>query len=747
MQDVRNTENGTTLLPFARNGLFVLLSSLFLFGSLYCQSHASNRTPTETMANTADSGHYKYTNALIHEKSPYLLQHAHNPVNWYPWGQAALEKAKQEDKPIFLSIGYATCHWCHVMERESFEDEEVATLLNAYFVPIKVDREERPDIDAVYMEVCQAVTGSGGWPLSVFLTPDLKPFFVGTYFPKESRYGRPGFLDLLRQIAALWQTNREQLLQSAQKIADAIAHRPDLYADVPPAVLDSAVTLYKERFDDQYGGFGTAPKFPSPHNLLFLLQRFVKTQDSSLLRMVTLTLTRMRYGGIYDHIGFGFHRYSTDQQWRVPHFEKMLYDQAMLLLAYTRAAQITGEELFQQTATEIAAYVLRDMTHPNGGFFSAEDADSEGEEGKFYLWSYAELEQLLSPEERKIFTTVFDIAPEGNFQEEATGQHTGKNILYRHLSDAECARKLALSTEEFQRKFERIRAKLFQHREQRVHPLKDDKILTDWNGLMIAALAVAAQAFGKTEYQVAAEKAWHFLHTHLMDTNGQLFHRWRDGERAIPGLLEDYVFLAYAGWELYRTTFNPEYLSQTVALLQTALQKFWDAQRGGFFQAAAEHQQPLFRHKDAYDGAYPSGNGIAATLLAYVGHLTNDTLFLDRAEQTLKAFGQYLQRYPIGFAQSLIAFDFLISPKREVIIADTAPPAHNPMLQFLQRQFLPYTVYAYQDGSQSIQHLIPYITTQKPIAQQSTAYICRNYACLAPITDFTAFQKQFQQRK
>jgi len=726
--------------------VLVVWSFLFVLLNLHCQNHSLPQTSGSSMERATDSSQPRYTNALIHEKSPYLLQHAHNPVNWYPWGSAALEKAKQEDKPIFLSIGYATCHWCHVMEKESFEDEEVATLLNTYFVAIKVDREERPDIDAVYMEVCQAVTGSGGWPLSVFLTPDLKPFFVGTYFPKESRYGRPGFVDILRQIAYLWQTDRKKLLESAQKIVTALATRPNLNAELSPTIIDSAIALYKQRFDPAYGGFGTAPKFPSPHNLLFLLQQFVKTQDSTLLHIVTTTLRHMRYGGIYDHLGFGFHRYSTDQRWLVPHFEKMLYDQAMLLLAYTRAAQLTGEPLFHQTAAEIATYVLREMTHPDGGFYSAEDADSEGEEGKFYVWTYEELKQSLAPDELRLLEAVFEIQPDGNFREEASGHQTGTNILYRTKSDKEVAQQLGLDIDSFRRSFEKVRQKLFAIREQRVHPLKDDKILTDWNGLMIAALAVTAQAFGDERYQQAAERAWQFIHTHLVDDQGRLFHRWRENDRSVPALLDDYVFLAYGGWELYRATLNPQYLERSIALLRTAIDQFWDPTANGFFQTSAEHQQPLFRHKDAYDGAYPSGNGIAATLLAYIGHLTSDTVLLNRAERTIAAFGKYLQRYPIGFAQSLIAFDFLRSPKREIIIADTVPAEHNDMLHFLQRQFLPYTVFAYNDGSVIIRKLIPYIQSQTPVNQRSTAYICRNYACLAPITDYTEFQKQLEQQ-
>lgn len=701
----------------------------------FCSQHnnGAKGNQMENSQSAVDSGKPQYTNALIHEKSPYLLQHAHNPVNWYPWGEEALQRAKKENKPIFLSIGYATCHWCHVMEKESFEDEEVAEILNRSFIAIKVDREERPDIDAIYMDVCQAVTGSGGWPLTVFLTPDLQPFFVGTYFPKVARYGRPGFIDIIKQIEQLWETDRERIIQSAAEITQALQQRSAPVGDLSLDVLDSAIALYKKHYDPQNGGFGTAPKFPSPQNVLLLLQLYYKTQDPSLLSMVHTTLTKMRLGGIYDHIGFGFHRYSTDAQWIVPHFEKMLYDQAMLVIAYTRAYQLTKNPLFRQTAEETIDYVLREMTHPAGGFYSAEDADSEGEEGKFYLWSVEELRTVLTEEEFRIVEKVFNTS-------HAQGALSGKHVLYRTDTDSAVAAFFHISVEEFQEQLEQIRQKLFRSREQRIHPLKDDKILTDWNGLMIAACAIAYQAYQNPKYLSAAEKAWEFLHRSVVKEK-TLYHRWRE-EAAIEGFLDDYIFLAYGAWELYKATLRPHYLQRCRDLLRQAIALFADSADGGFYQTHIHHNQPLYRHKEAYDGAYPSGNGMAATILAYSGHLTSNNEFLRYAERTISAFGKLIQQYPIGFAQSLIAYDFLLSPKQEIIIAAPSHLLQNSFIKLCQENYLPYAVYAVNDGSELIRQLIPYSTYQPPLNNRPTAYICQNYSCQAPITDDAEFRKQ-----
>ncbi len=478
-------------------------------------------------------------NRLKNEKSPYLLQHADNPVDWYPWGPEAFEKARQEDKPIFLSIGYSTCHWCHVMEHESFEDEEVARLLNQTFVSIKVDREERPDIDQLYMTVAQLMTGGGGWPLNIFMTPDKEPFFAATYIPKENRYGRLGLMELIPRVDELWRTSRQELLSSADRIVAALKQVSESQGSslLDASVLDKAYQQLLDSFDKDLGGFGSAPKFPSPHNFYFLLRYWQRSGREEALDMVEKTLQAMRAGGIYDHVGFGFHRYSTDAGWLVPHFEKMLYDQALLTLAYTEVFQATGKSFYQTTAREILSYILRDMQSPEGAFYSAEDADSEGEEGKFYLWSYDELENLLSDRELDHLVRHFGIKPEGNFLDQDGGSSSGLNILHwsRRANEA-------------QEDFEAIRKKLFDYREKRIHPLKDDKILTSWNGLMIAALARAGGAFSEKAYTDAAEKAASFILAQMRDGRGRLLHRFRGGGGGDTGFFRG-LRLLYLGFD------------------------------------------------------------------------------------------------------------------------------------------------------------------------------------------------------
>ena len=525
-----------------------------LAGGLLINMIKESPVPTESTSAKTSS----HRNRLAAEKSPYLLQHADNPVDWYPWGPEAFEKARMENKPIFLSIGYSTCHWCHVMEHESFEDEQVAKLLNETFVCIKVDREERPDIDQVYMTVCQMMTGSGGWPLTVITTPDKKPFYVGTYFPRESRFGRIGMMDLVPRIKQAWADDPDELLAHARRISDSLQQTvPSSPGQMPDETsLALAYQQLSGIFDRANGGFGNSPKFPTPHNLVFLLHYHKRAPEQNSLKMVEQTLQAMRAGGIYDHIGFGFHRYSTDSRWLVPHFEKMLYDQALLAMAYTQAYQATADARYSQTAREIISYVLRDMTDTGGGFYSAEDADSEGGEGKFYLWTSDEVGDCLTPDEADLVRKVFNISREGNFSEEATGERTGRNIL--HLTDNldTFAEDLSISQKELQERLEAARGKLFQYRQKRIHPHKDDKILTDWNGLMIAALAQAGRALDETEYTEAAEKAADFILTNLRRPDGRLLHRYRDGNAGIDAHLDDYAFLTWAMLELYETTFN-----------------------------------------------------------------------------------------------------------------------------------------------------------------------------------------------
>ncbi|TKJ45155.1 thioredoxin domain-containing protein, partial [Candidatus Aerophobetes bacterium Ae_b3b] len=504
----------------------------------------------------------KHHNRLIFEKSPYLLQHADNPVDWYPWGPEAFEKARKENKPVFLSIGYSTCHWCHVMARESFEDSEVARLMNEVFVSIKVDREERPDIDNVYMMVCQMITGSGGWPLTIIMTPDQKPFFAATYIPKERRFGRMGMLELIPRIKELWTTRRDEVLSSANEITAALQQ---VSQDAPgeeldETTLDLAYEQLAKRFDEQHGGFGGAPKFPTPHNFLFLLRYWKRTNTERALQMVEKTLQAMRRGGIYDHIGFGFHRYSTDSHWFVPHFEKMLYDQATLAIVYTEAYQATGKEEYAQTAREIFTYVLRDMTAPEGGFYAAEDAESEGEEGKFYLWTEEEIRQVLGSEEAALIVKIFNIEEGGNFIEQVTGRRTARNVLHLTKSVKELASELKMSDYDLQKRLQAMRQKLFTYREKRIHPHRDDKILTDWNGLMIAAFAKGARVFDEPRYAEAARGAVDFILKNMCTSDGELLHRYRDEQAALPAQVDDYAFLIWGMLELYETIFEVRYL-------------------------------------------------------------------------------------------------------------------------------------------------------------------------------------------
>ncbi len=505
-------------------------------------------------------------NRLINESSPYLLQHATNPVDWYPWGEEAFAKAKKEDKPIFLSIGYSTCHWCHVMEHESFADEEVAVLLNQYFVAVKVDREERPDIDQVYMTVTRTMTGRGGWPNSVFLTPDKKPFFAGTYFPKQARWGLPGLMELLPKIAEIWQNDRENVLKSAERITDLLASR----ADPGPGdvldqnILDKARDQLADIYDPQYGGFGQAPKFPRPHTLAFLLRRYHHNQDTRALAMVEKTLTRMRLGGIYDHIGYGFHRYSTDGQWLVPHFEKMLYDQAMLAMAYTEAFQATAKEFYARSAREILTYILRDMTSKEGGFYSAEDADSEGVEGKFYLWTLPQIQQAIGENDTETLKKIYNLEEGGNFKSPEAEPAAGSNILHLKKTLPDLAAELGIPEKQLRQRLGKNREQLFRIRQKRIHPFKDDKILTDWNGLMIAAMAKAGLALDEPRYLSAAAKAADFIMLKLRDKNGRLLKRYRKGNAGLPAHLNDYAFVVWGFLELYQASFKTVYLQEAI---------------------------------------------------------------------------------------------------------------------------------------------------------------------------------------
>jgi uncharacterized protein YyaL (SSP411 family) len=678
-------------------------------------------------------------NRLINEKSPYLLQHADNPVNWYPWGDEAFEKAKREDRPIFLSIGYSTCHWCHVMEHESFEDEQVAKLLNETFVCIKVDREERPDVDDVYMTVCQMITGSGGWPLTIFMTPDKIPFFAGTYMPKENRFGRPGLMEIVPRVREMWNEQRDQLIASANKIGEALTQVSDSVStsDLRKEVLEEAYGQFQRNYDPRFGGFGRAPKFPSAHNLMFLLRYWKRTDEKHALEMVETTLQKMRQGGIFDQIGFGFHRYSTDQEWLVPHFEKMLYDQAILAMAYTEGFQATGNESYKTTAQEIFTYVLRDMTDEKGGFYSAEDADSEGEEGKFYVWTESEIREILGNDEADLFSKAYNVEPDGNFRDEATQKGTGTNILHFANSLNEIAQELGLGPSQLKIKLESIRKKLFEVREKRIHPLKDDKILADWNGLMIAALAKAGRAFNEGAYTKAAQKSAAFILNEMRDKNGRLFHRYRQGEAGIPSYLDDHAFFIWGLLELYETTFKTDYLKTAIELNEIVGKHFWDEKNKGFYFTADDGEKLPVRKKEIYDGAMPSGNSVMMLNLVRLARVTGNEEFENRANQIGRTFSTQITQNSNAHTMLLSAFDFAVGPSFEVaVVGDPAKADTREMLAALNKKFIPnmITLLVAEDGS-AISDIAQFTEDFASIEGKATAYVCSNFQCELPTTD------------
>ncbi len=722
--------------------LLVLALGLALREVAPVTSEASPRrkpipSPEELARLPADGG--PEYNRLVFEKSPYLLQHAGNPVDWWPWGEAAFAEAKKLGKPVFLSIGYTTCHWCHVMEHESFEDEDVAKLVNEHFIPVKVDREERPDIDEVYMTFTQALTGGGGWPMTVILTPEKKPFFAGTYFPKESRTGRPGMLDLVPHIAGIWKDQHEAVLADADRFAEKLKEMTggSPGGELKPEIFERALASFAERFDADHGGFDQAPKFPVPPNLMFLLRAGDRLGDPEAVAMVEKSLLSMRRGGVYDHVGHGIHRYSTDPIWLVPHFEKMLYDQALFALANVEAYQRTGDERFAATAREVLGYVSRDMTHPDGGFYSAEDADSEGEEGKFYVWTVAEVKAVLGEEDGAFFSETFNFAEVGNFKEEATGELTGANIPHLRADIPEADRARA----------ETLREKLFQARELRVHPQKDDKILTDWNGLMIAAYARAAQVLGDDDYAVAAKRAADFVLSELVDDKGRLLKRWRLGEAGLTAHLEDYAFLTWGLLELYETNFDPRYLEEATRLADATVEHFWDDAEGGFFMTADDSEELLVRSKKLYGGAIPGGNAVSLLNLARLHRMTGETRYEEKADALVRAFSGEVGQQPFAYPLVLCALDFLFGPSREIVICgDPASADTRAMLAELRRPFLPNKVILLRPSNDEaaaarLAKLAPFTETQVAIDGKATAYVCENFACQLPTTDLNKMRE------
>ncbi|OEF95850.1 thioredoxin domain-containing protein [Desulfuribacillus alkaliarsenatis] len=594
-------------------------------------------------------------NRLKNEKSPYLLQHVLNPVNWYPWCDEAFEKAQAENKPIFLSIGYSTCHWCHVMERESFEDEQIAKYLNEHYISIKVDREERPDVDHIYMTACQAMTGHGGWPLSVFMTPDKKPFYIGTYFPPESKWGKPGFIEVIQQLHEKWENEHDKVLAASEQMVKSVEPRYSKFepGEVEYRTLTRAYKQFAADYDTKFGGFGGAPKFPTPHNLMFLLRYWKQTGDEQALNMVEKTLDSMYRGGIYDHIGFGFARYSTDQQWLIPHFEKMLYDNALLAYTYLEAYQATGKDDYARAADEIFTYVLRDMTDEQGGFCSAEDADSEGEEGKFYVWTPQEVNDILDFEDAALYCKVYDISECANFENKSI-----PNLI--NTSYVRIAHEYGISQEELRTRLEQIRLKLFDARDKRIKPLKDDKILTAWNGLMIAAFAKGAQVLKKPIYKDVARRSIDFIMTYLRRSDGRLLARFRDGESKYLAYLDDYAFLIWGLIEQYEASFEMRYLEQAIELHQQMKELFWDEQKHGYFFYGNDGEELISRPKEIYDGAIPSGNSVAVYNALRLARITGKQEYEQEAEQIMRAFAGTINEYPRAYSFFLIAIQFAL---------------------------------------------------------------------------------------
>jgi len=667
-------------------------------------------------------------NQLRGETSPYLLQHAHNPVHWQPWGPAALARAKAEDRPIFLSIGYSACHWCHVMERESFENESIAKLMNEHFVNVKVDREERPDLDEIYMKAVQSMTGSGGWPMSVFLTPELEPFYGGTYFPPRSAHGRPGFAEVLTAIARAWKEDRENVANQGRRMAKRIADEGtwSTIADLDPQILDRSFAALQQSHDPEWGGFGNAPKFPHALDIRILLRHFLRTRNPVALRMATSTLDRMAEGGIRDHLGGGFHRYSTDEKWLIPHFEKMLYDTALLVPAYLEAHLATGTELYARVARECVDWVLREMVTPEGGFASSQDADSEGEEGRFFAWTPEQLAAVLGPKRGARAAAWFGVSDEGNFEH-------GRSALWRHEPAEKVAEALRCDPGELAADMEAARTELWTAREKRVHPGTDDKVLASWNGLMISALAQCHQVLGEERALDAARRAARFLLGTMRRPDGRLFATSRAGRAHLDAYLDDHAFLIQALIDLYESDFDERWLREALALETIVAERFADVEKGGWYTTADDHETLIARLKNPHDGALPSGNGVQALNLLRLAELTGRGELALRAESAVRSMGAMVNHYPSAFSQLLVAVDFLAAGPREIVIAgDPSGTAARAMIATVRRTFLPQRVVA-SAGPGADAGLLPLVDGKAAGPTGARAFVCRNYACREPV--------------
>jgi uncharacterized protein YyaL (SSP411 family) len=665
-------------------------------------------------------------NRLIDETSPYLLQHAHNPVDWYPWGEEALRRARDENKPILLSIGYSACHWCHVMERESFEDPEIARLMNDNFVNIKVDREERPDLDTIYMEAVQAMSGHGGWPMTVFLTPDGVPFYGGTYFPPTDRLGMPGFQRVLTSIAEAYRRAPDEIRRSAEQLRSQLGRSLMGHeaGALDERVAAAAYQGLAASFDARHGGFGGAPKFPQPMNLEFLLRYYKRTGEPHALEVARVTLDHMRRGGIYDQLGGGFHRYSTDDVWLVPHFEKMLYDNALLARVYLEAYQVTGDEAYRQVVEETLGYVLREMTGPEGGFYSAQDADSEGEEGKFFIWTPREIAEVLGLEDAPLVTAYYGVTEQGNFE--------GRNILHLPRPVEEVAQAHGDSPARVHDAVERARRLLFAAREKRVKPGRDEKILTAWNGLMLRAFAEAARVLGHADYRATAEKNAAFLLANLR-RDGRLLRTYKDGRARLNGYVEDYAALADGLLALYEVTFEPRWFAEARTLAEEMVQHFWDDAEGGFFNTSDDHEQLISRPKDLFDNAIPAGNSMAVDVLLRLGALTGEGRYAEHAERTLRALSGVIPRAPGAFGRLLAALEFLLATPTEVAIAgDLAAPDTQALLAVVNGAYLPSVVTAVTRPG-AVEAGVGLLEGRAMVDGRAAAYVCHHFACRRPV--------------
>ncbi len=696
---------------------------------------------------------HKHTNRLIHETSPYLQQHAHNPVDWYAWGDEALQKAKAEDKPILLSIGYAACHWCHVMHEESFEDEATAQLMNEHFVNIKVDREERPDLDAIYMQAVQALSGHGGWPMTMFLTPDGKPFYGGTYYPPTPRHGMPSFRQVLESIASIYRKRKGEVEQSALQLTaqlNASSMMRPQPTELNRVLLDEAFMALEKNYDRVHGGFGGAPKFPQPMNCEFALRVYARTQYPTALNLVEKTLQKMARGGMYDQLGGGFHRYSVDERWLVPHFEKMLYDNAQLARLYLHAYQATGKEFYRRIVCETLDYVTREMLHSDGGFYATQDADSEGEEGKFYVWSPQEIIGILGKADGKIFNAHYDVTEFGNFE--------GHSILNVPRDEDLVAKELKITVEQLRDVIARSKPKLYEARAQRVWPARDEKILTAWNGLMLAAFAEAARVLGRDDYRQAATRNAEFLLSAMVrdirgnegdkghqgeKSHSRLLRTWKDGKAKLNGYLEDYACLIEGLIALYEVTFDARWLHEARALADSMIELFWSDELEGFFDTSNDHEALITRPRDTYDSATPSGGAMAATVLLKLAIIFGHADYERRAVASLEGVSQLMKRYPSGFGQWLNALDFYLNrPKEIAIVGDLAAADTHALIDVAFKSYLPNRIVLHQHQTHELDS--PLLAAKTMLQNRATAYVCQHYTCQAPTTNPLELEQQLR---